>query len=514
MPTGSITTSKRLISNTVLNMLNSILTAVISFFLIRFLVANLGEERYGVWVLVASVFQFRMLLNMGLNSAVNRFIPVYLARQDRDGITKVISTTFFYYSCLSVILLIVSVVVYFNIGNWFKIEPELIRSAQYLVLIVGICFSLSLPLQMSSAILSGIQRYDIINLVSICTLLAKTTLLVILVSRGWGLLMVGFLFAGNEILARLIQFYFSHRLFPKIKISFQGADKKLLIDMVTYGVNSMLYAVGIVILSKASSVVIGIFLGTAEVSYFAISLAGVLLLSQIIQTFSRAIKPAASDLGARSDDTRVNQMAYLSQKYSLLMLIPSCCFFIVMGREFLTVWVGDTIADPAILKTMAAILAILTVANGLRLAQHSNYVVLVGLGEHRVFGILMAANAVLFIISAVVCLKVYGLGLVSVAWSFFAPMVLISGVFLPVYYRYKRKIRLTENIRQVWLPAVGGTLPAVILIVLWKYWLPPDSWFQIAAVVAAAGMVTLIGSWYVSLSDIEKMRFIRIVKRK
>ena len=495
-------------------MLHSVLSAIIGFFLIRFLIQYLGEKQYGVWVLVASVFQFRLLLNMGLNSAVNRYIPVCLAKQDYVGVNKVISTTFFFYCCIAIILAIISVIIYFNVGRWFKIEPELIQSARNLVLIVGGCFSLVVPLQMSSAILSGIQRHDILNLAFIITLLAKTALLVVLVLKGFGLLTVGLIFAGSEIVPRIIQYHFSKKLMPTICITTKNVEKRLLLEMGAYGVNSMLYAINIMVLAKASSIIIAIFLGTTDVSYFAIALSGVKLISLALQPFSRAIQPAASDLGARNDDKRLNEMAFLSQKYSLLMLIPSACFFVVMGREFLTVWMGPAIADPATIGMMATILTILTVANGLRLAQHSNYVVLLGLGEHRVFGFMTVVNSLLFIGSAVLCLSVFQLGLLAVAWSFFVPMVLISGVFLPIYYRYKRKIRWADNMRQVWAPAVLGTLPAVVLIILWKYFNPPDSWLGLIAVVAAAATLTVTGSWLLSLSSLEKKRFIKIINRK
>ncbi len=498
-------------TNTVLNVGNSVLTALVAFFLVRFLLAHLGDKQYGIWVLVASVFQFRILLNMGLNSAVNRFVPICLANEDHAGINKVISTSFFFYCCLALVLVCVSVIAYRYIDTWFTIESELVPSARYLVLIVGLCFSAVMPLQMASAVLSGFQRYDIINFALLSTLLLRTVLLIVFLTRGYGLLTVGLLFAGSEIGARLIQLVFVRRVFPQMSISMTRLDLRLLLSMVTYGVNSMLYAVGVLVLAKASSIVIGIFLGTAEVGYFAVALAGVLLLSQIIQTFSQAIKPAASDLGARDDNSRLNEMAALSQKYSLLMLIPAGCFFIVMGREFLMVWVGDAIGDITIINRMAQILAILVVANGLRLAQHSNYVVLVGLGEHRVFGIMMIVNAVLFVTCAVVCLKVFHLGLLSVAWSFSVPMVLISGCLLPVYFRYKRHITFMDNIRQSWYPALRGACPAVVLILVWKYVAPPASWPQLIAVVACAAAMTMASSWIWSLSEIERIRFIRIV---
>jgi hypothetical protein len=58
-----ITTSKRLIHNTIFNVVTLVSGAIITFFLIRFFLAQLGESRYGVWVLIGSIFpDFNTLL--------------------------------------------------------------------------------------------------------------------------------------------------------------------------------------------------------------------------------------------------------------------------------------------------------------------------------------------------------------------------------------------------------------------------------------------------------------------
>ncbi|GAG28815.1 unnamed protein product, partial [marine sediment metagenome] len=239
---------------------------------------------------------------------------------------------------------------------------------------------------------------------------------------------------------------------------------RLLREMLAYGINTFLYAMGAIIIYKASDVVIGIFIGTAEISQFAIAAAGVLLLSQLLQAFTAAIKPAVSDLDARDDESRVRQISFLTQKYSLLLIIPSGCFLVAMGREFLWVWVGEEFQDPAVIGGMGTILAILTVGHCLRLAQHSNFLVLVGRGQHRAFGLFTALTALLCVSASVVSVKVFNLGLLGIAWSNFLPMVLISGVVLPIYFNLKMKISARESILNVWWPALLGCLPSVAMI--------------------------------------------------
>ena len=120
------------------------------------------------------------------------------------------------------------------------------------------------------------------------------------------------------------------------------------------------------------------------------------------------------------------------------------------------------------------------------LSQHSNYLVLSGRGEHRVFGILTAVEAVLCVSIAVYSVKVLGWGLEGIAWSNLLPMGLVAGVILPIYFNRKMKISAWDSLRNVWRPALLGTMPGVALIVAWKYLAPPASWAGLFAVVAAA----------------------------
>jgi O-antigen/teichoic acid export membrane protein len=242
--------------------------------------------------------------------------------------------------------------------------------------------------------------------------------------------------------------------------------------------------------------------------------AGVLLMSHLLEAFTGAIKPAVSDLDARHDTARVKEIAFLTQKYSLLLIIPATFFFVAMGGEFLRVWVGSKFPDAGAIDMMWTVLAILSVGHCLRVAQHSNFLVLVGLGEHRVFGVLTALAALICVSASTISVKVFNLGLVGIAWSNFLPMVLISGVVLPIYFNWKMRISAAESVRDVWLPALLGSLPAVAVIGVWKYVMPPASWLEIMAVVVVTTGVTVAGSWFLGLKAIERRRFAAILRSK
>lgn len=510
-----VTTSKRLVHNTLFNVVTLVSHAFVAFLLMRFFLSRLGQARYGVWVLIGgSIFRYAPLLSLGLNSAINRYIPVYRAKSDDDGIQRVMSTSLFFFTGLAVVLVMASLVIYFKIGSWFSIEPELIGTAGTLVLIVGFCFALAMPLQPSTAVLSGLQRYDISNSVALTALLLRTVFVVALLLQGYGLLTMGLVFGLSEIALRGLDYVFVRRLLPAVSVSLSGIDMRLLREMLAYGINTFLYAIGGVIIIQASTVVIAVFMSAAHISQFAFAAAGVLLLSQLLQASTAAIKPAVSDLDARNDQLRVKEIALLTRKYSLLIILPSGCFLIVMGGNFLQIWVGDQFEEPAVIHGMASVLAVLAAGYCLMLAQHSNFLVLVGRGEHKIFGLLTGLTALLCVSACVVSVKVLGLGLLGIAWSNFLPILLFSGVLLPIYFNRKMRISASENLRNVWRPALSGSLPAVIMICLWKYVAPPGSWLEIAGVVIAAMVLTAVAGWFLGLTETERKRFAHIALRK
>jgi O-antigen/teichoic acid export membrane protein len=513
MTEQSITTSKRLVYNTAFNVLALVSNALVGFFLIRFFLGRLGEQRYGVWVLIGSLFRYGGIFSMGLSSSINRYVPMSLAKEDRLGVQKITSTSLFFFLCMAVLCVFLSILIYYNVDSWFAIEPELITAAATLVLVVGLCFAIAMPLQLFSAVLAGLQRYDIMNSTILFFLLVRTILLVVLLVQGYGLVTMGLIFGISEILVRVSQVFFVKKLLPIPLFSLSNIDFALLKEMISYGMNTFLYAMGAIIIFKASDLVIGIFIGTSEVTQFAIAAAAVLLLTQLLQAFTRAIMPAVSDLDSRDDRARVKELSFLTQKYSLLLIIPAAFFFVVMGKKFLWVWIGDRFHEPDIINRMAVILAILVVAHSLRLAQHSNFLVLVGRGQHRIFGVLTGLTALICVIASVVSVKVFHWGLIAIAWSNFIPIALISGLLLPVYFNRKMKVSAKEAILSIWWPALLGCLPSLIIISLWNYLAPPDSWLQILSVVVAAAAITLLSSWFLSLMPIERKRFSKILLR-
>lgn len=467
----------------------------------------MGKETYGLWVLVGSVFAYAMTLQLGMSSAINRHIPVLLVNEDKAGINCVVSTSVFFFSAVGLIIILVALLVSQFLGDWFSLPADLIDPGKKLVLLVGGFFAVSMPLRPFAAVISGLQRYDIHGLGRLIPIVVRAGIVIWALSAGYGILAVGLIFGICEITMHGVYMLCARKLLSPISISFAFFDFALLREMLAYGFNTFLYLTTGIIVLRASDIILAVFMTPGDVSGFAIAAAPLLMITQLIQASVGALKPAVSDLDTRDDDVRIREISFLGQKYSLLLLIPAVCFLLVMGNEFLQLWVGDEFSD------LGAVLAVLALGRFFMIAQYSNFLVLVGKGEHRVFGGIAVAMAISAVVFGICFVGVFQWGVMGMAMAVSLPMMLIYGVILPIYYNRRMGVSILELLRLVVGPALGGCLPAITMIGLWKVLAPPESWARLGLLIVSVVVVWGISVWTVSLNRVERSRFLGMLSK-
>ena len=500
-------TSKQLIRNSLYSVIARIVYVGIGFLIIPYLIVNLGIESYGVWILIGSIFRYRDIFSLGLNSAVNRYIPHYLATNEKNQISKVIDTAFIFYICSSLLFIFVTIIIYLNLTSWFVIPHHLQNVSQLLVLITGIGFSLLIPLNLNSAIISSFQRFDILNIGILLHVTIRAILIIVLLFNNYNLIAIGLTFVITEIGLKIAYLIYSRKLLTEISFfPFKNIDIALLKNMLSYGINTFLFTISIVVIYRSSEMLLGIYKSVEDIANYSVLIVLILVLHQLLQAFLSIIKPAISYLNANDNKERIEGIAFLTQKYSLLFLIPSSAFFLLFGGEFLTVWLGEDFAQ------LNQILTVLIIGNFLFLTQLSNYFVLVGKGEHRIYGIVAISTAICSILLIIISLGYFNWGLLSVAISTSIPMVLISGIFLQIYFNKKMNIRINKTIKSAWFPAIRGTVPAILILLALKYFFLPTNWIHIALIIIFIALITLIGTISLSTDHEERKVLSKFIK--
>lgn len=478
----------------------------IAFLLVPFLLRHLGAELYGVWVLIGSVFAYSSILHFGLSSAINRYIPVGLARGDDQEIRRVASTGTGYFAMVAAIVAVLAVVLYFNFTRWFNIPSESAMAARRAILVVGLLLSVTVSCQTFSAILSGYQRYDLTAGSRIAMVLVRAVAVIGVMVAGGGLLSLALVYGLTELGINVIQLVLARQLMPARTIGFSSFDPALLKEMLGYGINTFLYSTGAVIAFEASELIIAVFLRPEDVARYSVAATGALVGTALIESLSAALKPAVSDLDARDEAHSIRALSLLSQKYTLLLIVPSTVFLVIMGPEFLEVWTGSI--DPE----MTMVLALLAAAQAFRLAQHSNFLVLVGKGEHRFFGLAVLLVGLLTVGLGILGVGVLHLGLVGAALASFVAWGTVCGVVVPMHVGGRLKISRRQRWLEVTKPVSIACLPCLLMVLVWKYVHPPSTWPEILFIVGAGVVVTGGASWQFGLDEGERLRFLRFFR--
>src|SRR6516164_5380032 len=82
----------------------------VGFFLSPYILHRLGDDAFGLWILVFSFTGYYGLFDLGIRSSIVKYVAQYTAANDHEGLARVINTSLFTYSCVALILLVATFV--------------------------------------------------------------------------------------------------------------------------------------------------------------------------------------------------------------------------------------------------------------------------------------------------------------------------------------------------------------------------------------------------------------------
>src|SRR5438552_6232060 len=163
---------------------------LVGVFLSPYIVHRLGDEAYGVWVLIFSCTGYYGLFDLGIRSSIVRYVAKYSATKDNDHLNRLVNTAMFSYSFIGLVCLGITFVGTYYVDSWFRVPADFLTIARWLFFMVGASVALGFPVGVFGGILEGLQRFYFINFTSLTSTIARAVLIVIALHRGGGLLSV------------------------------------------------------------------------------------------------------------------------------------------------------------------------------------------------------------------------------------------------------------------------------------------------------------------------------------
>ena len=230
----------------------------------------MGAEAYGLLALVLTVVGYFALLDLGLGTAVIKYVAEYAAQDDQERVNEVIGTI------LAIFLVagtIGGLAVFFLseplATRVLKISPNLTPTAILIFRIGSAGLFLSLFLSALSAIPAGLNRFDITSLVNVGLGTATMVGTALLLALGYTIVHVVILNVALSGCAILLYAVIVKRLLPWVRFVpvLRPVPAR---RMLTFGLYTMLGRVSYLVNYQADRIITGAILGISWVTYYVV----------------------------------------------------------------------------------------------------------------------------------------------------------------------------------------------------------------------------------------------------
>jgi O-antigen/teichoic acid export membrane protein len=380
----------------VANVAGNLSLNVVFFLLTPLALRRLGEEGWGIWQIVSAATAYAMQVNLGLGTAIHQQVAYQVARRDWGQLARAFTGGRLYLAAAGA-LLILLVAAFGRPLAASLVGPDHAELAfEALVLTIGLT-AVTLPLRLFPSALMGLQRGDLWGLVQVVCSMVLFVAVWAGFARGMELPGFALVMTSGPLLAAVPCWLLVRRLLPREALAWRVPSRALLRELVGFGLSTLVFVLGTVVLYQTMKFVAAWRCGGAEA-------AGRMGLAvSIVHTVGTLVTPLVVTLHARfgqlhgegrRDDARV--LLERGLVVTALLVVPGTVFLMADAREVFDAWVGGAVA-PEVVSELARTTRWMLLGQGLYLMALPGYSALVGAGQHRAFGITMlvaaAANA-------------------------------------------------------------------------------------------------------------------------
>jgi O-antigen/teichoic acid export membrane protein len=485
----------RILRNIFSNWTSYLVTMLVGFLLAPIIVRSLGNTGYGLWTLVISMTGYFGLLDLGIRSSVGRFVTRHLALNDEQNVNRTASTAFAMLACAGFAAFLVTLAIAVFLFDAVKVEPEYAATGRLALMLAGLNMSCALPLGVFSSVLIAMERNDVLSSVTVVGEITRGAVVVWALRHGYGLVAL----ASIALTITLVQYaamaLFAKRLYRPLKISIAYVNWRGCRDLLGFSIYRFIWTVANQLIFYSDSVVIGIFLGAAAITPFAIASALINYGRNIVSLLTDTLYPVAARMDARNDAAGLQHLLVLGTRLALLVTLPLCLGLLFLGRQFITLWIGPAYAESAV------ILTVLTIPQFGSMSQYASALVLTGMARHRALAYIALAEAAANVVLSIVLVQ--KIGLIGVAWGTVVPHLISTTIVVPLYTLHVVKIDPGEYFREAYL---RPTLCALPMLVLGYMWLGVEhtTWPRLAAQAAAMCVAFGVASYFYCLTRAQR----------
>jgi O-antigen/teichoic acid export membrane protein len=479
---------RRALVNSVSNVGGTLFTLAMGFVLTPFVLHRVGADDFGLWMLAVSLVSYGALLDFGVANALTKFVASYRRQGEHERLHAVVATGLVIFLAAGGIVIVGSLALASVLPALFEIPNGEVSTARWLVVLAGLGVAVSLPTATTLAVLRGLQRFDLVNAVSVFGTALHAGVVVAIVLLGGGVVEI---VAANVVVQLVMQvpmlLAIRHSA-PGLKLGMRGASREAGRVVASFGAAQFAIAVGAQARMRAPEAVIGAVFPAARVTAYSVARRLADIPYMLSDQFVTVVMPLASTLHAGDERERLRAVQIASTRIALAITLLVGVPVVALAGPFLGAWVGPEYVENA------KVVWLLTGAGVMAILGWPSAAILIGMGRNRVLALLTTTSGVLSIALSIVLVRPFGLA--GAAAGVVIGTAAESAVAVPYALRVT-ETRLRSFALSAVLPAAVSAVPALVLLLILRTAVEPKSLLTITAIGIVGALA--YGACYLSL---------------
>lgn len=407
------------------------LGTVISIVYTPFMLRMLGQEEYGLMSLANSVVGYLGLLNLGLGSAMTRYISKFKAENNKDMENAVMTLFLKLFSIIALIIFIAGGILIFNVNGLFDqtLTHEEFHKLQILMGLMTFNIAISMISSVFYAVLMAYERFIFTRLVGVINTIITPLIMLPLLIGGYKAIGITIASTLLNIVNILIIVFYSIKIL-KIKIRNKKFEKSFIKELFGFSFFVLLAMIVDKVYWGTDQFILGAVSGTVAVAIYNIGAN----FTTYFMSFSTAITGMFLPRLTQMDVNKVSDQEFTDLfikvgRIQFLILAYILGAFIVLGQNFIKLWAGENYAESYWIAIVILIPFVVPLIQNLGLQ------LLYARNKHKFRSILLLIIAIFNVIVSIPAAKLYGgFGCALVTGISF----LIGQIIILNWYYYKR----------------------------------------------------------------------------
>jgi O-antigen/teichoic acid export membrane protein len=476
------------------NLVRMLLSMLVSLVLPPFLVHRMSPAEYSAWVLILQLSGYVYMLDLGMQTAIGKFVAEYDAKGDREASHRLISTSFTILAFAAAIGSAAIVVIAWGVPQVFRQMPAtLVPQVRIALLAVGLSTAVTLPFGVFISTFTGLQQYVFPTILATVSRVGTAVGLVALLLMHGGLVQLAMVWGAFNLATAATQYFGWRRLVKaRVDFSFFLFHRRSAIQLGKYGSVMSVWTVAMLFISGLDIVIVGHY-QYKDTGFYAVANGAANFMLAVVSSVFGPLVPAVSSMQAGTTPSRLGYICIKMTRYcgSLLLLLGLPLIF--GSYPLLSLWVGKRYAEQS-----ALYLQVLVLGNVVRQFVLPYSLVVVATGKQHLATIAAVAEAGVNIVLSI--WLVQRIGAVGVAVGTLVGAFVSFGVHLLVSMRYTQPTILIPRTRFL-LQGVGRALLIVApSLFLYPFWRKLNMLPAPPAVLALWIAATAAIAWWVALT--------------